>query len=101
MEVFRDADRSAARYRREAESLNEKEAKSRWQGEALTDTDVRRMSSFLQSYNEMHKGEEFVKREVSSRARERSRWWLGAGLAAIGLALLPRRRPNRRDGERG
>ena len=101
MEVFRDADRSAARYRREAESLNEKEAKSRWQGEALTDTDVRRMSSFLQSYNEMRKGEEFVKREVRGRARERSRWWLGAVLAAIGVALLPWRRHARRGGERG
>jgi len=101
MEVFRDADRSAERYRREADTLNEKEAKSRWQGEALTDTDVRRISSFLQSYNEMRKGEEFVKREVSSRARERSRWWLGAVLAAIGLALLPWRRLARRSGERG
>lgn len=92
MEIFRDADRSAERYRREADSLNDKEAKSRWQGEALTETDVRRISSFLQSYNEMRKGEEFVKREVRSRARERSRWWLGAVLAAIGLALLPWRR---------
>jgi zinc/manganese transport system permease protein len=101
MEVFRDADRSAERYRREAEYLNDKEAKSRWQGEALADTDVRRISSFLQSYNEMRKGEEFVKREVRSRAREGSRWWLGAVLAAIGLALLPWRRLARRGAGRG
>ena len=92
LEVFRDADRTAERYRNEAERLNEREAKSRWQGEALTDMEVRRISSFLQSYGEMRKGEEFVKREVRSRARERLRWWLGAGLMTIGLAASPWRR---------
>src|SRR5262249_52753388 len=61
LEVIRDAARTAERYRREAERLNEREARSRWQGEALTDLEVRRISSFLQSYNEMRKGEEFVK----------------------------------------
>jgi zinc/manganese transport system permease protein len=88
MEVYRDADRYAERYRREAERLNEKEVKSRWQGEALTDVDVRRLSSFLQSYNEMGKGEEFVKREVRARARERTRWRLGALLIVAGMAIL-------------
>lgn len=89
LEVYREADRYAKRYQREAEQLNEKEAKSRWQGEALTDTDVRRMSSFLQSYNEMRKGEEFVKREVRSRARERTRWVTGPALIACGLLVFP------------
>jgi len=89
LEIYRAAEHEAMRYRRDAEKLNEREAKSRWQGEALADMDVRRMSSFLQSYNEMRKGEEFVKREVRGRAREHARWWLGAVLAAIGLAALP------------
>jgi zinc/manganese transport system permease protein len=85
IEIFRDADAHAQRYTREAERLNEKEATSRWQGKALSDTDVRRISSFLQSYNEMRKGEEFVKREVRSRARERARWIAGSVLIALGL----------------
>jgi zinc/manganese transport system permease protein len=97
LEVFRDADAHAERYRREAERLNEKEARSRWQGEALTDTDVRRMSSFLQSYNEMRKGEEFVQREVRTRARERASWWLGALMILAGLLFVPWRERGRRS----
>ncbi|HXF65068.1 MAG TPA: metal ABC transporter permease [Burkholderiales bacterium] len=89
LELYREAERDAERYRREAERLNEKEARSRWQGEALTDTELRRISSFLQSYNEMRKGEEFVKREVRSRARERTRWVTGALLIACGLLVFP------------
>jgi zinc/manganese transport system permease protein len=85
IEIFRDSDAHAERYAREAERLNEKEATSRWQGEALSDIDVRRISSFLQSYNEMRKGEEFVKREVRSRARERARWVTGPVLIVLGL----------------
>jgi zinc/manganese transport system permease protein len=90
-EVYRDADRYAERYRREAEELNEREAASRWQGDALSDFEVRRISSFLQSYNEMRKGEEFVKREVRSRARERTRWTIGALLLVAGVAVFPRK----------
>jgi len=57
---------------------------------------VRRLSSFLQSYNEMRKGEEFVKREVRARARERARWWAGLILIALGLLASPWRRLVRR-----
>ncbi len=90
--VYRESDEYARRYQRQAEQLNEREAKSRWQGEALSETDVRRMSSFLQSYNEMRKGEEFVKREVRSRARERTRWLAGGVLLALGALVFPWRR---------
>ncbi len=89
LEVYGDAERHAERYRRQAERLNEKEVKSRWQGEGITDTDVRRIASFLQSYNEMRKGEEFVKREVRSRARERTRWVMGGILIVFGLLMAP------------
>jgi len=92
IEVYRDADHYAKRYQREAERLNEKEVRSRWQGEALDDQQVRRISSFLQSYNEMRKGEEFVKREVRARARARIRWLAGPVLILVGLLLLPWRR---------
>jgi zinc/manganese transport system permease protein len=47
---------------------------------------VRRISSFLKSYGEMRKGEQFVMDEVRARARERARW--GGGLSLLALALL-------------
>ncbi len=86
--AFHDAGQQAERYRREGEKLNEREARSRWEGKRLDESEVRRLSSFLKSYGEMRKGEEFVLREVRSRARERNRWSLGAALAISGLALL-------------
>ena len=54
--------------------------------------DVRRLSSYVQSYNEMRKGEEFVQREVRSRARERSRWTFGGALVLVGALIFPWRR---------
>ena len=86
--VFNEAEREAERYRALAAQLSRTEQDSRWQGAALDDMQVRRISSFMQSYNEMRKGEEFVKREVRSRAREAARWWLGALLAIAGLLLM-------------
>jgi zinc/manganese transport system permease protein len=92
-EIHGDADRYSERYRNEIERLNALEARSRWDGRALDDSDVRRISSFLQSYGEMRKGEEFVKREVRGRARERVRWVLGGGLIVLGLLVAPVRVP--------
>ncbi|MDB5922443.1 MAG: manganese transport system permease [Betaproteobacteria bacterium] len=89
MQIYTDADEYAQRYSREADRLNDKEAQSRWQGEPLSDSDVRRISSFLQSYNEMRRGEEFVKREVRARARTRVRWVLGAVLLVAACAVFP------------
>lgn len=103
LEIIRDTGRYAERYRADAERLNDTEARSRWQGAALTDLEVRRISSLLQSYNEMRKGEDFAQREIRGRARERARWIVGAILIACGLLLLPLRLrvgvrgPTRRD----
>jgi zinc/manganese transport system permease protein len=69
--------------------LNEIETRSRSEGRALDDFEVRRISSFLKSYSEMRKGEEFVKREVRSRARERTRWLAGGAVLLITLAIMP------------
>jgi zinc/manganese transport system permease protein len=85
--TYRDAAEYAERYRREIERLNEVEARSRGEGEAIDDFQVRRISSFLKSYGEMRKGEEFVMREVRARARERLRWLVG-GVALIAAFLL-------------
>ena len=88
-EVYADARQYAERYRLEAEKLNEFETRSRSQGEALDDYMVARISSFLKSYGEMRRGEEFVMREVRSRARERARWIAGAVMLVIALLVVP------------
>jgi zinc/manganese transport system permease protein len=87
--IYQDAGAYAERYRRAAEQLNAREAVSRSGGEVLDDAQVRRLSSFLKSYGEMRRGEEFVMREVRSRARERIRWLLGLSLMVIALVVLP------------
>lgn len=87
--LYRDAAAYAERYLREAERLNEREARSRFDGKPLDDYELARMSSFIKSYNEMRRGEEFVMREVRSRARARVRWIAGAFAIALALLLAP------------
>jgi zinc/manganese transport system permease protein len=62
--TYDDARRYDERYRVEAERLNELETRNRAEGAALDDTTIRRISSFLKSYGEMRKGEQFVMGEV-------------------------------------
>src|SRR5205823_6381792 len=87
--TFVDAGAYAERYRAEAEQLNERERRNRSEGVALDDYGVARISSFLKSYGEMRKGEQFVMDEVRARARERVRWVVGAGLLALALLFTP------------
>jgi zinc/manganese transport system permease protein len=87
--TFADAGAYAERYRTEAEALNDREKRSRTEGDALDDFSVARMASFLKSYAEMRKGEQFVMDEVRARARERARWVVSAGLLAFALLLAP------------
>ncbi|HMA73576.1 MAG TPA: metal ABC transporter permease [Xanthobacteraceae bacterium] len=89
MATFADASAYVERYRIEGERLNEEEKRSRTEGEAIDDVRIARMSSFLKSYGEMRKGEQFVMSEVRARARERARWALGLGLFAIALLCAP------------
>ena len=81
--TFADASEHAERYRREAEQLNERERRNRTQGQALDDFSVARISSFLKSYGEMRKGEQFVMGEVRARARERDPMGREPGLAGV------------------
>jgi zinc/manganese transport system permease protein len=87
--TFVDAREYAERYRREAEQLNDLERRKRTEGEALDDFSVGRISSFLKSYGEMRKGEQFVMGEVRARARERVRWGMSLGLLALALLFAP------------
>ena len=70
----------------QAEQLNETERRNRTEGQSLDDFTVARISSFLKSYGEMRKGEQFVMGEVRMRARERIRWARGVGPAGGGAS---------------
>lgn len=76
-ELNRLAARGESKAQQEALRLAQKERDSRWQGQALSDHEVRRISSFTQSFLEMKKGEQVVQREMRNHARERQRWVLG------------------------
>ena len=88
-QVYAEARQYAQRYQLEAERLNERETRSRAQDAALDDDMVARISSFLKSYGEMRRGEEFVMHEVRVRARERVRWIAGAGILALAFIIAP------------
>lgn len=97
-EIYTDAQRYVQRYAGEMERLRLMEANRRWQGDALEEDLVRKLSSFQQSYTEMIRGERFVMQETRARARERVRWPLGLGLLAFLLLLAVyggRQRPRR------
>jgi zinc/manganese transport system permease protein len=87
--TFVEASEYAERHRTAAERLNDLEKRNRTQGEALDDFSIGRISSFLKSYGEMRKGEQFVMGEVRARARERVRWGASFGLLALALLFAP------------
>jgi zinc/manganese transport system permease protein len=87
--LYQDAAAYDERYLRDAERLNEREARGRFDGTPLDDYELARISSFIKSYNEMRRGEEFVMREVRSRARARTRWIAGMPIIVLALLLVP------------
>jgi zinc/manganese transport system permease protein len=87
--AYQDAQEYAERHRLATEQLIVQEQRSRTQGEALDQAAVQRMSSFLKSYAEMRKGEQFVMDEVRARARERVRWSVSLCMLAAALLLAP------------
>jgi len=78
---------SELKAQQEAARLGEKERSSRWQGTALSDQELRKISSYTQSFLEMKKGEQVVQRALRDKARERQRWVLGVPALAICLAV--------------
>jgi len=73
------------RHKAEIDRLYDRERQSRWQGEALTADEIRRMGSMQQTLTEMGRGERFVMDYLRTRGRERERWYVGLPLAAIGF----------------
>jgi zinc/manganese transport system permease protein len=94
-EIFQQAVVSEAKVRAQAKQLNDRERDSRWQGAELSDEQVRKISSYVQSFQEMQKGEEFVQREIRNKARERQRWVVGIPLMLISFGLFLLRTPNK------
>lgn len=94
--TIEDANRELERVRVEADNLRASEAEHRWKDDALPEEDVRRVASFLKSYNEMMKGETFVVRRVRDDARAANRFAIGGVFLLIAASLvvsLPGRRP--------
>jgi zinc/manganese transport system permease protein len=78
-----------AHYRQwQLAQLSLSERQSRWQGEELSDTAVRRIGSFQQTFNEMLHGEDFVLKSLSGWARQRERWYIGPPLLIIAMVGL-------------
>ena len=85
-ELNRLSSHGEIKAQQEALRLAGKERDSRWQGRALSDEEVRRISSFTQSFLEMKKGEQVVQREMRDHARERQRWVIGIPALLLCLA---------------
>jgi zinc/manganese transport system permease protein len=78
----------AAQMHLEVEQLAARERNSRWQGAELTESELRRLSSYTLSFQEMEKGEQFVQRELRNLVRDRQRWVLGVPLIFLSLGWL-------------
>jgi zinc/manganese transport system permease protein len=74
------------RWQSEIQRLDQMERQSRWQGEVLSDRELRRISSYTMSFQEMQNGEKFVQRELRNAARQRQRWVFGIPLMLLSIA---------------
>src|SRR5262249_34396757 len=82
---YLEAVRTEHRHQGEVDRLYALERETRWQGDALTADDVRRIGSMQRTLTEMGRGERFVMDYLRTRARERERWYLGVPLAVLGV----------------
>lgn len=87
-DIYASAANVESKIQGESSRIGQLERESRWQGSELTDDEVRRLASYVQSFQEMQKGEHFVQREIRNHARERQRWAIGVPLLLISLGLL-------------
>lgn len=98
--MYRQSRESEIKAQQQARRLTQQERDSRWQGRGIADDEVRRMSSYTQSFLEMQKGERFVQRALRDKVRERQRWVLGIPLIMLcGAVMLSWRRSSEREPE--
>ena len=93
-DIYESAGRDMLRFQAEVDRLNAREKAARYEGAPLPDDEIRRIASYQQSFNEMTRGERFVRDVLRGKARERERWTVGlpaAIIAVLGLGLLARR----------
>lgn len=84
MDILTDAQVSSQYLRSQIINLDLKEQESRWLGEGMTDEDLRTMTSYTLSFQEMDKGEQFVQKTIRDKARDRQRWVIG--IPGIGIS---------------
>jgi zinc/manganese transport system permease protein len=95
--AYMEAAEAEGRNRREVERLRALEREARWQGEGLSEEELRRIASFQQTYNEMGRGERFAQDHLRAIGRARERWTVGVpAVVASGLAVLLLLRPRSR-----
>jgi zinc/manganese transport system permease protein len=102
-ETYESAVRDIGRFQREADRLDAMEKAARYQSAPLADDEIRRIASYQQSFNEMTRGERFVRDVLQAKARARERWIIGVPtmlIALTGLALCVRWRRGDHVGER-
>ena len=85
-DVYGSAARDIVRFQGEVDRLDAMEKAARYQGSPLPDDEIRRIASYQQSFNEMTRGERFVRNVLQTKARTRERWVIGLPAAIIALA---------------
>ena len=101
-DIYESTARDIVRFQGEVDRLNAMEKTARYQGSPLADDEIRRIASYQQSFNEMTRGERFVRNVLQTKARTRERWIIGlpaAIIAIAGLGLSTRWFSRRRRGE--
>ena len=73
--VYAEAAAAELNDRLEVERLGAAEREARWTGQGLSEEELRRVASFQQTYNEMGRGERFVRDHLREVARGRSVGW--------------------------
>ena len=87
-ETYESATRDVVRFQGEVDRLDALEKAARYQGNPLSDDEIRRIASCQQSFNEMTRGERFVQEVLQGKARTRARWIIGVPATLIALAGL-------------
>jgi zinc/manganese transport system permease protein len=93
--AYRQAAASARWKHAQANRMLVEERRARWEGEGLSDESIVRIGTFQQAFNEMARGEDFVLRQLTTRARRREREReapivLAACALGLWLVLRPR-----------